>query len=239
MKVLIQGPAQSLARLASHPIQQLKPVLEAYPQYQDEDAWDAWYSAQEETCSPFYLIIRLRFVSQAMGGDATPALHGTLGKLVLLGLLNEPLYSYLTLQQAQPAGAFTFNDLPGFLESSTWEIAGATGQEAATHLQPLVDAGIRLVQVPDRPGLVTPRVVCRIINEAYYMLGEGSATREAIDSAMRLGVNYPKGPLAWGDELGLENVVAVLESLQRYAGNDAYRIAPALLAAAHQKMLAN
>lgn len=83
---------------------------------------------------------------------------------------------------------------------------------------------------PD-PGLaaeIQQRILACIINEAYYALGEGVATAGDIDTAMRLGTNYPRGPLAWGDEWGLDTVRATLRRLQ---GQDAVRYALAPLLA--------
>jgi len=53
------------------------------------------------------------------------------------------------------------------------------------------------LMVDDRIGLVTPRVVCMIINEAYSTILEGTATWEDVDLGMKLGSNYPFGPLEW------------------------------------------
>ncbi len=83
---------------------------------------------------------------------------------------------------------------------------------------------------PLDPALATAvqrRILACIINEAYYALGEGVATADDIDTAMRLGTNYPRGPLAWGEALGLEVVRDTLRGLQRI---DAvrYALAPRL-----------
>jgi 3-hydroxybutyryl-CoA dehydrogenase len=77
--------------------------------------------------------------------------------------------------------------------------------------------------VKDTPGLTFPRILSLIINEAARSLEEGVASAEEIDVAMRLGVNYPQGPLKWADQIGLDEVLAVLEGLQRETGEDRYR----------------
>lgn len=84
------------------------------------------------------------------------------------------------------------------------------------------------VRVKDGPGLVFPRILSLIINEAARGLDEGLARAEEIDVAMRLGVNYPEGPLRWADRIGLDEVLAVLEGLQRHSGEDRHRPAPLL-----------
>ena len=84
------------------------------------------------------------------------------------------------------------------------------------------------VRVKDAAGLTFPRILSLIINEAARSLEEGVATAEEIDVAMRLGVNYPQGPLKWADQIGLSEVLAVLRGLHRETGDDRYRPAPLL-----------
>jgi 3-hydroxybutyryl-CoA dehydrogenase len=84
------------------------------------------------------------------------------------------------------------------------------------------------VRVKDMPGLIFPRILSLIINEASRSLDEGVAEAEEIDVAMRLGVNYPSGPLHWADQIGLDEVLAVLEGLHEETGDDRYRPAPLL-----------
>ena len=84
------------------------------------------------------------------------------------------------------------------------------------------------VWVRESPGMILPRVVCCLVNEAAFAVGEGVAEAQAVDTAMRLGVNYPKGPLTWGKELGYNKVVTVLEHLRREFGEERYRTAPLL-----------
>lgn len=88
--------------------------------------------------------------------------------------------------------------------------------------------GKETATVKDAPGLIFPRVLSLIINEAARALDEGVASVEEIDIAMRLGVNYPQGPLKWADQIGLDEVLAVLEGLHSYSGDDRYRPAPLL-----------
>jgi 3-hydroxybutyryl-CoA dehydrogenase len=77
--------------------------------------------------------------------------------------------------------------------------------------------------VEDRVGLIVPRVLAMIINEAAFAVMEGVASKEDIDRAMRLGTNYPRGPLAWGDEIGLDFIVMVLEALFEEYRDPRYR----------------
>ena len=88
--------------------------------------------------------------------------------------------------------------------------------------------GKETLRVKDTAGLTFPRILSLIINEAARALEEGVASAEEIDIAMRLGVNYPRGPLQWADEIGLDEVLAVLEGLHRETGEDRYRPATLL-----------
>jgi 3-hydroxybutyryl-CoA dehydrogenase len=67
--------------------------------------------------------------------------------------------------------------------------------------------------VPDIPGMITPRILAMIINEAYYTLGAGVSTRGEIDIAMKLGTNYPMGPFEWSEKIGLQRVYELLQQL--------------------------
>jgi 3-hydroxybutyryl-CoA dehydrogenase len=88
--------------------------------------------------------------------------------------------------------------------------------------------GKETVRVKDIAGLTFPRILSLLVNEAARSLEEGVAKAEEIDIALRLGVNYPQGPLRWGDQVGLDEVLAVLEGLQRETGDDRYRATPLL-----------
>ena len=111
------------------------------------------------------------------------------------------------------------------------ELAGGlrTSESSMKQVEELFKGlGKETVRVKDAAGLTFPRIVSLIINEAARSLEEGVATAEEIDVAMRLGVNYPQGPLKWADQIGLDEVLAVLEGLQRETGDDRYRPAPLL-----------
>jgi 3-hydroxybutyryl-CoA dehydrogenase len=88
--------------------------------------------------------------------------------------------------------------------------------------------GLHVEWVGDSPGLVLGRIVCQLVNEAAFALQKGAGTAEDIDTAMRLGLNYPRGPLEWGDSIGLDRVLAVLDALRGELGEERYRAAALL-----------
>jgi 3-hydroxybutyryl-CoA dehydrogenase len=80
--------------------------------------------------------------------------------------------------------------------------------------------------VSDGPGLVLGRIVCQVINEAAFALGEGVGSREDIDAGMVHGLSYPRGILAWADQIGLDHVLGVLDALNLEYCEERYRAAP-------------
>ncbi len=88
--------------------------------------------------------------------------------------------------------------------------------------------GKRVAWVGDGPGLVLGRIVCQVINECAFALGEGVGGAHDIDKGMTLGLSYPRGPLAWADTIGLDHVLSVLDALQSEYREERYRAATAL-----------
>jgi 3-hydroxybutyryl-CoA dehydrogenase len=91
--------------------------------------------------------------------------------------------------------------------------------------------GRRAEWVGDAPGLVSGRLVAALVNEACFALGEGVGSAADIDAGMELGLNHPRGPLAWGDLIGPAGVLDTLLSLWEEYREERYRPAPALVAA--------
>jgi 3-hydroxybutyryl-CoA dehydrogenase len=82
--------------------------------------------------------------------------------------------------------------------------------------------------VADRVGFVAPRVICMIINEAFYTVQEGTASKEDIDQAMKLGTNYPYGPFEWCEKIGVIQVYELLDVVYNDTKDERYKIAPLL-----------
>ena len=78
------------------------------------------------------------------------------------------------------------------------------------------------------PEAIFERIVAQLVNEASFAVEEGVATPADVDTAMRLGLNHPRGPFEWRDELGASRLVAVLDDLAKRLDAQRYRVAPSL-----------
>lgn len=88
--------------------------------------------------------------------------------------------------------------------------------------------GKTAVEVFEYPGFITTRVIVPFLNEAMHILMEGLATAEGIDTAMKLGYNLPIGPLELADSMGLDEILAWMETLWHELGEARYRPCPLL-----------
>jgi len=73
-----------------------------------------------------------------------------------------------------------------------------------------------------------PRILCQIINEAMFAVQQDVAVPKDVDMAMKLGMNFPSGPIEWGEKIGFKQVYAVLDALHADLGEERYRICPLL-----------
>ena len=99
------------------------------------------------------------------------------------------------------------------------------------------EAGKQVVLVEDAAGMVATRTVARLVNEAVDAVHRNDASDDDVDLAMRLGVNYPRGPLEWGADLGFAWVLDVLDNLDEIHRDGRYRASPLLRVLAHADQL--
>lgn len=111
-----------------------------------------------------------------------------------------------------PANSARFCAWPGFWERETWEIV-VRGTFEGSFETKLALACIKALNVADIAGLIAPRILCTLINEAAYTIADGVAGASAIDTAMKLGTNYPYGPAEWARKIGIAEVKSVLDSM--------------------------
>ena len=136
---------------------------------------------------------------------------------VLAALLPRPVIinSVACTLETTHAAFVRINGWDTFLSSPTWE-AACLSEETRQQAEVVFTAlGKKAEWLPDSPGFVTARVVSMIINEAFLALEEGVSTKDEINTAMRLGTAYPYGPFEWGEKIGMQAVVGLLEALSR------------------------
>lgn len=120
---------------------------------------------------------------------------------------------------------FGMNALPTFIHRELIEISlfRPADREAADLL--LQELNLQTVWVEDQVGMVTPRIMAMIINESFFTQQEGTASGDDIDTAMKLGLNYPGGPMEWLARIGPALMLQLLEALQRNTGDPRYIVA--------------
>lgn len=126
-----------------------------------------------------------------------------------------------------PPGFTRINAWPGFLQRPVAELASGNPQNKDGTARLMQALGWDYRFVPDLPGFITATVIAMIINEAWFALAEGVSSREEINTAMKLGTNYPYGPFEWCDNIGCAEVLALLQALS--ANDMRYKPAPLLV----------
>lgn len=161
----------------------------SFPQYPEATAWmDLLFEKEAE---------RLRVLDQN-------------GPLVLINSVSH------TLPETNPSFV-RFNGWNSFLPSALVEASGA--EQNRSKATAIFEQFNREVEwLPDHPGFITPRVVSMIIYEAVLAWKEGVSTREEIDTAMKLGTNYPYGPFEWAGKIGWDKVAGLLQKLGQPLG---------------------
>lgn len=149
-------------------------------------------------------------------------------QIVFLNTTFITLSTLLKNSSASRASFFGFCGLPTFLNRERLEVSVANEGDVAGLKEICGRLNTMYSLVADTVGMVTPRIVCMIINEAYYTVAEGTATRSDIDLAMKLGTNYPYGPFEWAERIGLKCVHDLLGALHKDTGDERYHMCPLL-----------
>lgn len=148
---------------------------------------------------------------------------------VVVGAVKVQLEELCAVLGGRPDCVFIgMNTLPTFIDRSLAELTVLNKEDKAMAESVMNTLGWTPKFVQSRVGMVTPRIVCMIINEAYFTLQEGTANREDIDLGMKLGTAYPKGPFEWCDQIGVTNVYEVLNAMYEDTRDERYKICPAL-----------
>ena len=147
---------------------------------------------------------------------------------VFLNAVTFSLAEQAVYQSKVECKLFGFNGHPTFIERDLLEVSMYNGEDR-NYLESLMnELDLAVEVVDDRVGMVTPRIIAMIINEAYYTVMEGTATKEDIDLGMQLGTNYPMGPFEWAAKWGVHNVYEVLDALFEDTKDERYKICPLL-----------
>ena len=131
---------------------------------------------------------------------------------------------------ALPLNVYRINGWATFLNRPVWEIAGSENEAIETLFKAF---NIKINFVKDEPGFISARVIAMIINEAFFALEDNVSSKAEIDTAMKLGTNYPFGPFEWAAVIGLENILALLQQL--YSTDTRYKPSQLLITEASEK----
>ena len=126
----------------------------------------------------------------------------------------------LSIQHGRPVVVYDHSAGETVVLASAETASQAATDKAIFYFQ---QQGKKVLQIADYPGLLVWRTVVMLVNEALDALQKGVAGAEDIDTAMRLGVNYPYGPLAWGAQLGWQRILRLLENLPHHSGEERSR----------------
>jgi 3-hydroxybutyryl-CoA dehydrogenase len=145
-------------------------------------------------------------------------------ELCIVPLLGEDATTAALRLNLEPARTLGIDAVFGLPSHRTLVATPATSAEARRAAQALFTAdGMRASTVRDSPGAVVQRVLATIVNVACDIAQQRIASPGDIDLAVRLGLGYPKGPLAWGDEIGPSRILAILESIAGITRDPRYR----------------
>ncbi len=152
-------------------------------------------------------------VSIYNGKDLTVFVNSTNGTL-----------DQITSGKSIQASVFGFSGIPSFLNREILETT-VLSKESESSLEKICSQlNTKYKIVEDRIGMITPRIICMIINEAYFSIEENVATRADIDLAMKLGTNYPFGPFEWCEKIGVKNVYKLLNAVYNDTKDERYKI---------------
>ena len=129
----------------------------------------------------------------------------------LSGLINKPVFvnEVITPCSSFPNSFIRINAWNGFLHRELIELAANENQYSI--VEEIMNAlGWKYQIVADEPGMIAPRIIAMIINEAYFGLEDKISTKEEIDVAMKLGTNYPYGPFEWSEKVGVKKIYHLL-----------------------------
>jgi 3-hydroxybutyryl-CoA dehydrogenase len=186
-----------------------------------DERW-VWVASEDQRTE-----IRMKGIIKAAGGvlDENKAPHPK--SLIVITPLGEDATSCATRLGVDATQTVAIDSLFGIVTRRTVMKTSVTKLGYASCALGLFSSkGARATLIHDTPGFVAQRIIASIVNIASSVAQSGVAAPEDIDKAVMLGLGYPKGPLAWGDELGPRVIVQILKGMHDCTGDAKYRPSP-------------
>ena len=157
------------------------------------------------------------FINESIEADAYIDLEFEWTKAAFINETKKPVLvnSVIKTCESLPSNYARINAWNGFIEKE--KIETTTNNK---DLKPIIEKilnglGFEVLFVPDIVGLVSLRAISMIINEAFFGLEDNISSKKDIDTAMKLGTNYPYGPFEWSEKMGLTNIALLLIELSK------------------------
>jgi 3-hydroxybutyryl-CoA dehydrogenase len=190
--------------------------------------WEVDYSDgdEEEDFDLYDVIFDLNFDDDRANFSAYAGLKE---KMVFVSAVKQSLSEAVFMHQVKvKCRLFGINAIPSFLNDSLLEFSLYRKFEMEDLKNFMAKVKLDFLPIEDRVGMIKPRVIFMIINEACYTLQEGTASIEDIDKSMKLGTNYPFGPFEWCDKIGVTHVFETLNAIYDDTRDERYKICPLL-----------
>lgn len=202
------------------------------PEAKDEMLSRLTYSDSDDDLKDAGAVIEAVYEDMEVKKDVLTKISQAVGTDVLIGS-NTSSLSITAMSESveNPArfmGIHFFNPVPvmKLVELIKGDKTSDATMDAAREL--CVKLGKTPATVNESPGFVVNRLLCPMLNEAAYLLMEGVASAEDIDTAMKLGANHPMGPLSLADLIGIDVLYAIMDTLHKDFGDDKYKPCPLL-----------
>lgn len=170
---------------------------------------------------------QLMDIVQSIGAPVDDGAQPALDSLILVTPVGEDVTTTATAQGLDPVRTLGVDTLVGLTGRRTLMTNPATDADYRDAAHGLLSKdGVPATVIRDCPGFIGQRVLSMICNIGCQIAQFGTATPEDIDKAVVLGLNYPNGPLQFGEVLGPKNVLRILEGLYRFYGDPRYRPSP-------------
>jgi 3-hydroxybutyryl-CoA dehydrogenase len=155
------------------------------------------------------------------------SVYHELGLTVFLNSVTTTLVALTSGKQIK-ATVFGFCGLPTFLNREILEVTVLNEESKFQLEQVCSQLNTTYKIVDDKVGMITPRIIGMIINEAYFTIEGEVASRKDIDLAMKLGTNYPFGPFEWCERIGKATVYGLLKAVYEDTKDERYKISALL-----------